>query len=1156
MNIMVDFSKIEKKWQKRWEQKKVFKVKENNKKKFYVLEMFPYPSGSGLHMGHAFNYTIGDIYSRFKRMMGFNVLYPMGYDSFGLPAENAAILAKEHPKKFTENSIKNFIRQQKELGLSYDWDRLLMTHTPEYYKWNQYFFLKFLENGLVYKSKASVNWCSKCDTVLANEQVHNGKCWRHKDTDVETKQLEQWFIKTTKYADELLKDIEKLQWSERIKIMQENWIGKSYGTEIEFEIFEDVKDKEFVFLHAYGDSSKDAFWLWLRKEIENKGGRVSFSPDLPNTNNPQYKEQSEFVLNNYNFNENSIVIGHSLGNILMMKLLSSGRIKIGKLIMVAPPLPTKERIISGKAFIDNKPRPALSNYCDWKFDFNKIKENVRQIFILVDKNDHIVPINQPMEIANKLEAQIITAMGNKTHYNGEKEEEVLNLLFRKWKIFTTRPDTLFGVTFMVISAQHPRLHEIVTKEQKKEVDNFLRKIKSTKKEDIEKLDKEGVFTGSYALHPLTNQKIPVYAGNFVIAEYGSGMVMAVPAHDQRDFEFAKKYNLKIVNVIEPVYSQDTEPGKIVDGLPFDHRDAIIAIVKHWSEEKYIGLKWKKVVWGTFITGGIEKNQTPEEAAKIEIEEETGYLNPKLIKDFGRVHGRFYHVPKKINRFAHAHVLYFELQNSKQKNISEAEKEIHEIKWLNLKELEKFLTPTTHKHALRMLNCTQEAYVDEGILTNSEKFNGLNSEEAKIKITKELENKKIGKLTVNYKLRDWLISRQRYWGTPIPIIYCDSCGIIPVQEKDLPVKLPDKVKFGKGNPLTTNKKFLNVKCPRCKKNAKRETDTMDTFFDSSWYFLRYCDNKNNKKPFDTMKTNYWMPVDQYIGGAEHACMHLIYARFFTKALRNMGYVNIDEPFIKLFNQGMLHGEDGFVMSKSRGNVVLPEAVSKEYGIDTARLFLISGAAPDKDMEWSSKGIDGSLRFVRRLIDYVSNVKMGKTSRKVESKLNKTIKDVTQDIEEFKYNLAIIKIRDLFDSLENEISKKDLEKFLKLIHPFCPHITEELWEKIGNKKFLSLEKWPEYDESKIDIKFEQAEKSFNNLVSDITNVINVMKEKQGKEFSKVYVYSLPNEVNNYNSKELSIKVNKDVIVYSVSDKNKYDPENKSKKAKPGKPAIFLE
>jgi len=815
-----NFKKIEQKWQKKWGEKKIFEVKENPKrKKFYSLEMYPYPSGYGLHMGHAFNYIVGDIFARMKRMQGFSVLYPMGYDSFGLPAENAAIKKGVHPKKYTEKAIDNFIKQQKALGLSYDWSRMLYSHDPKYYKWNQFFFLKFLEKGLAYRKKAPVNWCPKCQTVLANEQVHSGKCWRHPETEVEMKQLEQWFIKTTKYSEELLNKIDVLQWPLRIKVMQRNWIGKSYGTEIIFDI------------------------------------------------------------------------------------------------------------------------------------------------------------------------------------EGEK-----------WPIFTTRPDTIFGVAFMVISAQHPRLMELVTKKQRKDVGKFLKKIKSVSEKELEEVGKEGVFTGSYASNPINGEKIPVYAGNFVVADYGSGMVMAVPAHDQRDFEFAKKYKLPIRIVIQP--------------------------------------REKKVSSG-------------------------------------------------------------------------------------------------------------EAYDGPGTLINSGSFNGLFTEEAKEHIAKALEFKKQGRKTVNYKFRDWLVSRQRYWGTPIPIIYCSSCGIVPVPEKDLPVLLPEKVRFGKGNPLEENKKFVNVKCPKCREKARRETDTMDTFFDSSWYYLRYCDNKNSKKPFDLKKADYWMPVDQYIGGAEHATMHLIYARFFTKALRDFGFLKFDEPFLRLFNQGMLHGEDGFVMSKSRGNDVLPEKVSEKYGIDTARFFLVSIASTDKDIQWSEEGVDGSLRFINKVINYFDKIKFEKTNARTESKLNKTIKEVTENIEKFQYNLATIRIRELFSYMERGTDKKTAEIFLKLLSLFCPHIAEELWHKLGNKNFLSLEKWPEAEEKKINEQFEKEEKIIEDVINDVNNIFNIIKNK-GKNVTKVYLYVLPNELGIYtNNLDLTEKrTNLITKVYSVADKDKYDPENKSRKVKPGKPGIYLE
>jgi leucyl-tRNA synthetase len=823
-----DFMRIEEKWQKEWEKKGIFSVKSGKGKKYYVLEMFPYPSGSGLHMGHAFNYTIGDAYARFKRMQGFNVLYPMGYDSFGLPAENAAIKEKSHPKKFTENAISNFIEQQKKIGLSYDWSRIIMTHRPEYYRWNQLFFLQFMKSGLAYRKKAPVNWCPKCNTVLANEQVHNGKCWRHNDTNVEIKHLEQWFLKITKYADELLDDVDALQWPERIKVMQKNWIGKSHGAEIVFEI------------------------------------------------------------------------------------------------------------------------------------------------------------------------------------NGEK-----------WPVFTTRADTICGVTFMVVSAQHPRLMELVTEKQKKEVAKFMGRIKSVSEKEMEELGKEGVFTGSYAKNPMTGEKVPVYAGNFVVADYGSGMVMAVPSHDQRDFEFARKYNLPIKVVVKP---QDYE----TDGKSME-----------------------------------------------------------------------------------------------------------------------------------------EAYTGEGITVNSGQFNGMKNREAIEKVIQYLSKKKIGKKTVQYKLKDWLISRQRYWGTPIPVIYCGKCGIVPVPEKELPVLLPEKVKFGEGNPLESNPGFINAKCPRCKGKARRETDTMDTFFDSSWYYLRYCDSKNSRAPFERKKADYWMPVDQYIGGAEHACMHLLYARFFAKALRDLGFVEFDEPFTRLFNQGMLHGSDGFVMSKSRGNVVLPEEVSKKYGIDTARLFLVSIASPDKDIEWSENGIEGSLRFVNKAMDYFGKEKTGskkasKPDARAESRLNKAIKEITQDIENFRYNMAVIKIREFFEKIsERGASNEEKKAFLKMLHPFCPHITEELWSIAGNKGFISLEKWPEADESRINIEFEKEDEITEKLANDINNIKKIITDR-GKNASKAYVYVIPKEKSAYmNSRnEMEKRTGLKIEIYSVSDKEKKDPEKKSSKAKPGKPAIYME
>ncbi|MFH1503440.1 MAG: leucine--tRNA ligase [Candidatus Diapherotrites archaeon] len=822
----INFAKIEQKWQRKWEEKKAFEVSENNKKKkYYVLDMFPYPSGTGLHMGHAFVFSLGDIFARFKRLQGYNVLYPIGYDSLGLPAENAAIEAGTHPQEYTKKSITNFMKQQKSMGWSYDWSRMVNSANSDFYKWDQWIFFKMLEKGIAYRKKAPVNWCSKCNTVLANEQVINGCCWRHENTNVEIKHLEQWFFKITNYADELLEGLEKLNWPERAKKLQRNWIGKSHGTEIDFEI------------------------------------------------------------------------------------------------------------------------------------------------------------------------------------NGEK-----------WPIFTTRPDTIFGVTFMVVSAQHPRLMELVTEEQKKPVNEFLKKIKSVSQKsmkEVEELDKEGVFTGSYAINPITKEKISVYAGNFVIADYGSGMVMGVPAHDQRDFEFAKKYKIPIKVVIDPI--------------------------------------------------------------GIEIEK-----------------------PEKMT----------------------------------------------------------SAYTEKGNLINSEKFNELDNESAKEKITGSLIKKKTGRKVIQFKLRDWLISRQRYWGTPIPVVYCDKCGIVPVLEKDLPVVLPDKVKFGKGNPLATNEKWINVKCPKCRGKAKRETDTMDTFVNSSWYYLRYCDPKNNKKIFDFKKTNYWCPIDQYIGGPEHITMHLIYIRFYTKFLRDLGLLEFGEPALRYFTQGIVHGTDGEKMSKSRGNVVEPFEMIKKFGADTLRIALVSFASSDKDSIWDEKIVLGSHKFLNKVYGYFTNFKEGKTDERTENKINKTIKEIPIDIENFKHNIVLIKLRELFNFFyQKEISKKDAGEFLKMLHIYCPHITEELWERLGNKGFISLEKWPIADEKKINEKFDKQEQAVEKLVQDIIN-INKIIESRGEKKEKVYVYVLPNEKEYYNFSEISTRVDKEVFIFAVNDKNKYDPKNISKKSKPGKPGIYVE
>ena len=819
-------SEIEKKWQEKWQEKNVFKSenKVEGKQNYYTLEMFAYPSGK-LHVGHLRNYAIGDAIARYKKMKGFNVLHPFGWDSFGLPAENAAIDNGAHPGQWTKANIDNMRRQLKLMGLSYDWDREISTYTPEYYKWNQLFFIEMYKKGLVYKKRSYVNWCPDCNTVLANEQVEDGKCWRHSKTDVIQKELSQWYLKITDYAEELLQGHEELKghWPDKVLAMQKNWIGKSTGSEINFVL-------------------------------------------------------------------------------------------------------------------------------DYKFDSNS-----------QDKESNL-------------------NIGN----NGE-------III---PVFTTRADTLFGVTYAVIAPEHPIVEEIVLKENpslKDAVDKMINEDKINR--TAEDKEKEGMFTGLYVINPVNNEKVPLWIGNYVLMDYGTGAVMAVPAHDERDFFFAKKYNLPIRIVINPV----------------------------------------------------DKDGNPE---KIVVEEMEG------------------------------------------------------------------------------------AYTLNGILVNSGEFDGTKNVEAKIKITEKLEKEGKGKKTVNYRLHDWLISRQRYWGTPIPVIY-DEDGNIHLEEKEnLPVKLPTDIEFsGKGNPLETSEEFKNVTLPNGKK-GRRETDTMDTFVDSSWYYLRYLDSHNTEKPFEKENADSWTPVDQYIGGIEHAVMHLLYARFFHKALRDMGLVETNEPFKRLLTQGMVLGPSYYSqnerkfyfpkdveikdtkafskatgeeltvkiekMSKSKNNGVDPEEIVKEYGADPARVFTLFAAPPEKELEWNVNGLAGAYRFINRLFLIISDsfefadknsgkennygIDLSKRSEKdeeIQKKLHQTVKKVTESIEDdFHFNTAIAAVMELLNDMttykqevidKNDVStesrkiwKEVLDKVILLIAPFAPHIADELWEIIGNTTFTFEEEWPTFEE----------------------------------------------------------------------------------------------
>ena len=749
-----NFTEIEKKWQKKWEEEKPFKVTEDrSREKYYVLEMFPYPSGK-LHMGHVRNYSIGDVIARFKKMKGYNVLHPMGYDAFGLPAENAAIKHNVEPAKWTWENIAEMNRQLRELGLGYDWDREVATAHPEYYRWMQWIFIQFYKKGLAYKKENPVNWCPSCQTVLANEQVVDGCCERC-GAPVGKKNLSQWYFKITDYADRLLSNLDKLEgWPEKVKTMQRNWIGKSHGTEVEFK----VQD------------------------------------------------------------------------------------------------------------------------CD----------------------------------------------------------ETLT-------VYTTRVDTIFGTTFMVLAPEYPSVLEMVEgTEYEADVRAYIDRCAHMN--EIERTsttnEKTGVFIGQYAVNPFTGKSMPIYISDYVLMGYGTGAVMGVPAHDQRDFDFATKFGLEIIPVIDP---QDPE----VD-----------------------------------------------------------------------------------------------------------------------------------------VNDLKEACAAEGIMINSGEFTGMKNKDAIEKIAEIAAERGIGRKTVNYKLRDWLISRQRYWGTPIPMIHCDCCGWVPEKEENLPVMLPTDVEFtGKGeSPLTTSKTFVDTVCPVCGKPAKREIDTMDTFLDSSWYFLRYCDARNTEEAFNKEKTDYWMNVDQYIGGVEHAILHLMYARFFQMALYDMGYVSQEEPFKNLLTQGMVI-KDGAKMSKSLGNVVSPAEIIEKYGADTARLFILFAAPPERELDWSDKGVEGSYRFINRVYrmvyDYSQKYKDVPDTCEVKTEadksmaywLNYAVKKVSDDIgTRFNFNTAISTVMEMVNEMyrykEGEVNPglfgASVKTLILLLSPFIPHVAAEMWEHLGYEGALHEQPWPEYDE----------------------------------------------------------------------------------------------
>jgi len=920
---------IEKKWQEKWVEDARFKTKEDNKDpKKYILDMFPYPSGDGLHVGHPRGYIASDVFARFNKMKGFNVLHPMGWDAFGLPAENFAIKHKVHPKKAVAKNIAHFKSQLQKIGFTYDWDREINTTDPDYYKWTQWIFLQLYKSGYAYESYEPINWCPSCKTGLANEDLEDGKC-ELCGSIIEKKPLRQWMLKITDYAEKLLSGIDDLNWPESIKESQRNWIGKSSGSELNFEL--DVKN-EYVILHGYGGSPTSNFIPWLSMELKSRGHDV-VAPELPNSINPNIEEQVKYLLDNVELNENSIIIGHSLGAVVALKALEKSGLHIKKLILVAGFINPKSKDKEVHEFL---------NTLDWVFDFDKIKSCVNDIIILRDSNDSVVPHVEGDRIMKKTGGRLIDFTAQDEHVTGKMEPTVLEYALGAIKVFTTRPDTVYGATYMVLSPEH----DTVTRLSKqisnwKEVEKYRKEV--SLKTEIERTndtnEKTGVeLKGIKAINPASKREIPVWIADYVLSNYGTGAIMAVPRHDERDFEFAKKFKLPMIQVIQP-HNILSLPRSIED-----------------------------------IAAGAE----------------TG---------------------------------------------------------LRLKS-----------------NC----WMGEGVMINSGTFNGKNSEDVKVKITEHVG----GKMKTTFKLRDWVFSRQRYWGEPIPIIHCESCGSLPVPESDLPVLLPEVDNYlptGSGeSPLANIKEWVETICPNCSEPAKRETNTMPQWAGSSWYYLRFMDPFNKAKFVGNDNEIYWSPVDVYVGGAEHATRHLIYARFWHKFLFDKGHVSKSEPFQELKNVGMILAEDGRKMSKRWKNVINPDDIINLYGADTLRVYEMFMGPFDQSIKWNTSSIMGARRFIERVWRLADNVDDSIVSiNKTEIIVNKTIKKVTEDIENFRFNTAISQLMILLNNLEGDepIALSNYEILLLLLYPFAPHITEELWEHVGFKESIYLKNWPHYDKEKL-------------------------------------------------------------------------------------------
>ncbi len=1091
--------RIEPKWQKYWEKRKLNRVKENSKKeKFYGLIEFPYPSGDGLHVGHIRSNTAMDVISRKRRAEGFEVLYPIGWDAFGLPTENYAIKTGIHPTVVTKNNTANFRRQLKALGFSFDWSREINTTDPAYYKWTQWIFLKFLEKGLAYKKKMAINWCPKDKIGLANEEVVDGCCERC-GTPVEKREKEQWMLAITKYADRLDRDLntKKILIGTRnpakVKMIKSCLAGVAGiellslddvppvddSTLVEGDDFlENAKLKsEFYFKKTGIPTISTDHILWIEKWPENKGFMVHMRKHA----NPKSERATDEEVITFFKNFLRGVGGESRAS---FHYGISYTDESGNLVLDVIPnnyiLQAKD---VAKKYWAGYPAEALLKDAKtgvFKADqsddvrYKKVTEAFRRKLV-----PRIFGDKTPVNYLEKIRIQQKNWIGRSEGVNFKCKVKDLNITV---EMYNSVPQTYRAETFTVIAPEHHLVPKFVagTKYEKPVLD-FIEKLKlkrAQKDFDAEK-EMEGIFTGRYIENYAgTGRDLPIWIASYVVADYGTGIVNA-SAHDERDYKFAKKFNIPLHPVAEHLSIKTDGIDAVRKDKSFVEREIITAIVKHWSEDKYLGLKWKKVDWDTFITGGVESGQTPEEAARAEIQEETGYRNMKLVRKLSRNHSQFFHVPKDENRFAHSNNFLFQLTDGEGQEVTEAENAKHDVVWLTPKELESFRLPEGLRLLWEEARGIERPVVKNGILLEPAEFKGREWHEVRSDIINYLVEKGYATRVVNYKLRDWVFSRQRYWGEPIPVIHCETCGIVPVPEKDLPVKLPNVKNYKPTDtgesPLAAMTKWVNVKCPKCKGRARRETDTMPNWAGSSWYYLRYADPKNRKEFAAKKALKFWTPVDWYNGGMEHTTLHLLYSRFWHKFLYDLGLVPTSEPYLKRTSHGLILGEGGVKMSKSVGNVVNPDKLIEMFGADALRVYEMFMGPFDQHIAWSTEAMVGPRRFLEkvwRLMERIGDEKKRKENSvtdnlQLETLLHKTIKKVSEDIEATRFNTAVSSMMVLVNEMEKarEIDVHTYKSLLQILAPFAPHMTEELWSQLGNKSSIHIEPWPIYNPAKI-------------------------------------------------------------------------------------------